>query len=678
MPVSLAFSIAFAADGNGQDSLNVLDPDRFQPQTEEMMRRYIKRISNEALDHRLEIYEELKTREQIVVSQEEMKRFFLSKLDLPERSPLNARIVAKKEFEGYTREKIIYESQPGFFVPAILYLPKSTPPYPGVLVLSGHDENGKFGYQEIGISLARNGMAALLPDPIGQGERKQILNEQGRGIYNATTEHNIEGIAPVLLGRNIASYMIWDGIRGLDYLISRPEIDAERIGCTGNSGGGNRTSYLMALDDRIKCAAPGCFITTTRRKNDAKGPGDAEQNIHGQLTFGMDLPDYIIMRSPKPTLILSATQDFVPIEGAWEAFRQAKRIYTRLGFPECVDLVEADKKHGFTKPLRIAMVRWMRRWLLNIDDAITDDEVTRESDQDIQCTPRGQVLLMPGARSVFDLNIEKEQDLGNQRLKYWQQADDEQLRNKIRDITGIRKIDDLPGAEVEEKGNINRHKYQITKIIINWESDILLPSLLFIPRKVSGDYILYLHDKGKQIDSGPAGKIEKLVLEGNVVFAVDLRGIGETQTTPWRYMQALDFTGSNTAEYFIAYMLGKSFVGMRAEDILISSRYLLELIPTNKEKQIKMIAEGELGPPALHAIALEPELFKSLALRNSLVSWSIVIHTPVTRGAFINTAHGALKFYDLPDLVRMVGAERIVIQEAVDAKNKIVKSSYRY
>jgi hypothetical protein len=112
---------------------------------------------------------------------------------------------------------------------------------------------------------------------------------------------------------------------------------------------------------------------------------------------------------------------------------------------------------------------------------------------------------------------------------------------------------------------------------------------------------------------------------------------------------------------------------MRAEDILISARYLHDLIPANEAKQIHMIAQGKAGPPALHAMALEPGLFKSLTLRKSLVSWSNVVRTPVTRDVLTNTVHGALKIYDLPDLVKLIGSKRIKVQEPVNAQNKIVR-----
>ena len=206
-----------------------------------------------------------------------------------------------------------------------------------------------------------------------------------------------------MLGQNLATYRIWDGIRSIDFLAGRDDIDESRIGCTGNSGGGLMTSYLMALDPRIVAAAPSCFITTTRRKNDDPGPGDAEQNIYAQTAYGMDHPDYVLMRAPKPTLILAATRDFVPIAGAWETFRQAKRLYTRMGVAERVDLVEADEEHGFSLHLRTGACRWMRRWLLNRVDEVTESDFDVFSDRQLQCTPRGQVLLLEGARSVFQL-----------------------------------------------------------------------------------------------------------------------------------------------------------------------------------------------------------------------------------------------------------------------------------
>jgi dienelactone hydrolase len=188
--------------------------------------------------------------------------------------------VGARQYSGYRIERIIFDSRPGHEVTALLYLPEGKPPFPGVLVPCGHSANGKAAesYQRVCILLAKNGLAAFCYDPIGQGERIQMLDSAGKPAIRegSTTEHTLAGIGALLVGRQAASYRTWDGIRALDYLAGRPEIDPARLGCTGNSGGGTMTAYLMALDDRIAVAAPSCFITSLERLFATIGPQDAE------------------------------------------------------------------------------------------------------------------------------------------------------------------------------------------------------------------------------------------------------------------------------------------------------------------------------------------------------------------------------------------------------------------
>src|SRR5690606_22799197 len=214
--------------------------------------------------------------------------------------------------------------------------------------------------------------------------------------------------------------------------------DASRIGCVGNSGGGMMTSYLMALDERIVAAALGCFMTTSQLKNESPGPGDAEQNIHAQYRHGIDFPDYLIMFAPRPALICAATQDFVPIAGTWDAFRQAKRVYARLGYAEQVDLIETDAKHGFSIQLRESAARWMRRHLLGADDAVFEQSSRLFTDRELTCTPHGSVLRLPGARSVFDLNRQESARLAAARREPWSARSAEARRKIVREIAGIR------------------------------------------------------------------------------------------------------------------------------------------------------------------------------------------------------------------------------------------------
>ena len=219
-----------------------------------------------------------------------------------------------------------------------------------------------------------------------------------------------------MVGRQLASYRIWDGFRALDYLASRPEVDPHRLGCTGNSGGGTMTAYLMALDDRISVAAPSCYITSLERLFETIGPQDAEQNITGQVAAGMEHADFVTMRAPKPTLLSVGTRDFFDIRGSWDTFREVKLIFGRLGFGERVDLFESDEEHGFTKPRRVSVARWMKRWLLKQDEAIDEPDFPIATDAELQCTRTGQVLTDFKGVSVFDLNRERERELRKDRV----------------------------------------------------------------------------------------------------------------------------------------------------------------------------------------------------------------------------------------------------------------------
>jgi hypothetical protein len=106
----------------------------------------------------------------------------------------------------------------------------------------------------------------------------------------------------------------------------------------------------MALDDRLACAAPSCYVTSFGRLLDTVGPHDTSQNSHGRLAFGLDHVDYLLLRAPRPTLVLANTQEFFDVRGTWDSFRKAKRFSTRLGYPERVELSEVDAKHGYPRP----------------------------------------------------------------------------------------------------------------------------------------------------------------------------------------------------------------------------------------------------------------------------------------------------------------------------------------
>ena len=325
-----------------------------------MMHRYLMRQAAQAAQHWRTDYEARKSPEDIAAYQKQMRETCLKSIGgLPERTPLNPQVTGTVSRPGYHVEKILFESQPKHYVSALLFLPDPQhfkPPYPGVLVPCGHIliAKGHPEYQSMGALLALNGMAALVFDPIDQGERGQYLGEGGWPKLCSVLGHCAIGIGCVLLGQNTARFEIWDGMRAIDYLQSRPEVDPQRIGCTGNSGGGTQTSYLMAFDDRIRAAAPSCYLMNTYRMLETIGAADAEQHFFGQLAFGQDETDFVMMWAPSPVLILAATQDFFDISGTWDLFRCAKRLYTRLGLAERVDILENDAGHNYNQIQRQA------------------------------------------------------------------------------------------------------------------------------------------------------------------------------------------------------------------------------------------------------------------------------------------------------------------------------------
>ncbi len=344
-----------------QENLRVLGETVDGAPAGEMMSRYLFRQAQPKFDQWRQQYEQRKTPEQIAAYQKSLREQFIQAIGgLPDRTPLNPKVTGVVARDGYKVEKIIFESQPGCYVTALLFLPDSgryTPPFPGVIVPCGHAGEAKAydAYQTMGALLALNGMAALVFDPIDQGERSQDLSALPQ--ITGTSAHTMVGIGSILLGRNTARFEIWDGMRAIDYLHSRPEVDPNRIGCTGNSGGGTQTSYLMALDDRIVAAAPSCYITGFEALLSTIGPQDAEQDIFGQLAFGMDHADYLMMRAPTSILICAATQDFFDIQGTWTSFRYAKRLYTRLGVAERISLLENDATHNYNRTQREGIVR---------------------------------------------------------------------------------------------------------------------------------------------------------------------------------------------------------------------------------------------------------------------------------------------------------------------------------
>src|SRR5262245_35253482 len=487
----------------GQEDANVLGP---EDRPRKMLNAHLVAQHGKLFADRRDALAALKTPEDVRKRQEFLRARFLESLGgFPERTPLNAKVTGVLKRDGYRVEKVIYEVRPDLHVTANLYLPEGKGPFPGILFPLGHYDNPKPAeeYQRTCILFAKNGLAVLTYDPIGQGERYQVLGPDRKPRARGTSEHTLVDVGALLVGTCSAQYFIWEGIRGLDYLASRPEVDPKRLGCAGNSGGGTMTAYIMAIDERVACAVPNCFITSVEKLYSTVGPQDGEANLRGLVAAGFGHSDYFILRAPRPAQLSTPTRDYYDIEGAWSTFREAKRVYATLGFSERMDLFEYDDKHSISRPFREAAVRWFRRWLLGTDDAPVETDFPIEKPEDLQCTTSGHVVLEFQEKTPYHYNAERANELAASRVR----LSGGDLQREVRRLIGVESP--IPPATVKRR-------------LSEPAPGIKIPAV----RPGKGPRVLIVHGGGK---SKARAAIDQWTGAGREVVAVDLRGMGETE-----------------------------------------------------------------------------------------------------------------------------------------------------
>jgi len=642
-----------------------------------MMRNFLLNELTTAQQAWQERYDTLTSIEAIEAYQQEQKDFFLKRLgQLWDRnSPLNARVTnslvrGTPGINAYRVETVIFESIPNFYVTGAMFLPDETrfqPPYPTVLVLCGHTQNGKAGYQGQAAFMALHGLAAFILDPIDQGERGQQRSADGtpRAQESGTTGrspaamHNEIGRVSSLVGRSPAAFMVWDMKRALDYLETRPDVDATRLGAAGTSGGGTQTAYIMALDDRIRVATASCYICSlygllmtnvpVPPPWRGAGPQCAEQILFGQLAFGLDHADFAIMRAPKPTLFAVGTHDYFPAADAWVAYRNAKRVFSRFNLGDQMSIAEYDGGHGWSANLQESCVRWLLRFLADRDEMVMrPTNMPPAPAGELTASPRGQVLFIDGAISTFDLNRQRNRELLARRTAKAANRTDDQLRATIRELAGVRRIADIPQVRAVNHGDrsrfdgVNAGNSNVSMWTYYAEDGrIEMPAIRFTPSGSAAGTVIYLNSNGKTTN---LERIAELARENRRVITVDLRGLGQTQGTRLNH-----YAHSGDAhDFYLAYLLGMSYVGMRTEDLLAIARHT--------GGTVEIVASGEtVGLVALHAAALEPELITGVTLDTPITSWFDAVEAGSRSTIpFVNIVHGALYEYDVPDLRQMV------------------------
>ncbi|MBQ3388679.1 MAG: hypothetical protein IJG60_05650 [Thermoguttaceae bacterium] len=601
-------------------------------------------------------YENVKSIADIETYQQEHKAYFLKNLGrLWEKTPLNPQVTGAITLPEYRVEKIVIETQPHFYATGTMFLPpadKFAPPYPGLLIVCGHWKEGKAAYdhQTLAALGAMNGLVVFVFDPVDQGERFEILNEDGEMDYWGTAAHNMIGATSMLLGRNTATFEYWDNSRALDYLQSRPDVIPDKLGVAGNSGGGTQTSYLMALDERVACAAPCCFLTGFYgHLTHILNPQDAEQNIFGQVAFGMDHQDYPIMRAPKPTLMCCKTNDFFCTDDTWTSFRFANRIYSRFAAPEKLSIVEIEGGHGYSPEVYNSTIRWMVRWLtdrteltytIHPDTMVPIFPVEQLNSID---DPKG-VMSLPGARTAFDLNRDLAEELAAERAEKLAGLTPDQFAALVRQTAVIADPDEIPAARKKDDQTGSGD------LILETAPNIYCPATPVYADSQGDTLRIVVTSQGRKSEA-VTELLNSLDAADGPACAIDLRGWGETQAHCKEYFRYAHF-GLDGIDFYCAYLLGKNYVGMRAEDLISAAKELKEAFGN---KKIELVADtASAGIVALHAAAAAPGMFEKVTLGEEIPTWTDRVNAAPAPIPMTDLIHGVLNSYDISDLEKFV------------------------
>ncbi len=606
----------------------------------------------------------------------------------PPPTPLNGTTVKTAEKDGYRVENILFISRGDLWVTGNLYVPTTGGPrFPAIISPCGHYPLARMTpqYQSAYISLAKSGFVVLSYDPIGQGERRQYWNpatdvtEVGGPVF----EHSMAGQLLLLFGENLTNYFVWDGMRAIDYLLSRPEVDPERIGCVGHSGGGTLTKFIAVADQRVKCAAILEGGTANEWPARSIGAADMEQNLFPAALNGIDNVDLHAAIAPRPLL--------AGIESYNAGFNSAADMirlrYKQLGAEEKFDAVAADDPHAWTPKLRRATTDWFSRWFYGRSGPQEDSGFETSRPEDLYCTPNGSLLYSQKGTTIFSIIANKAAELPLRGEQPNRDADlaarGRQAREQVQRLLRYQRQEQP--LDARHAATTPREGYRIEKIEFLSEPGIYIPAWVFIPDGNKGLWptILYCNDEGVQSDgmeyeggesSGLAhGILDQLVRNGHLVIAADVRGIGVTRASGASSLSDGEFGqlfDMDTGVAYAAWSMDLSLLGMRVQDVVRCVDYTMQREGVDT-RRLHVIGKGQASLWCLYAAVLD-ERIPNLICTGGLLSYRSLAQADRSLYGGDIFVPEILQHFDLPDLAAILAPRPLVLIEPKDAMKKTV------
>jgi Acetyl xylan esterase (AXE1) len=482
----------------------------------------------------------VKTEGDLLRLRTELRRSVLEMIGgLPsEKTDLHATITGWISASGYHIEKLIYQSLPGLYVTALVYVPENGDKvHPAVLVAAGHSSNGKIHYQDLCQRLVQRGYLVISWDPVGQGERSQFWDAKAKkSRYNLIcAEHAVMGNLAYLAGANLARWEIWDGMRAVDYLLTRPDVDGQRISLTGTSGGGFQTALLGALDERIRVIIPSCYITALPMRIENRifvdPDSDPEQDLSGFVSKGVDHAGLLLMMYPRAVMIATATLDFFPIQGAHKSYSEAHTFYERFGHADRIGFAESYNPHQYSLKNQEAALDFLDRFnKMPLRHGLAP--VTAFSDAELTVTKSGQISVdypeaQPLLRFISKYSTEGQHRTPKTLAQLYRSEQDPQISSwTVGHYTGS-----APAREVrwEAAGSSIFGTTHIDRYLLHHSTSLEMPLLHFHDEAShSRGAVIWFSLRGKATERDWP-EIAKLLSNGYEVFSFDFRGMGETR-----------------------------------------------------------------------------------------------------------------------------------------------------
>jgi len=621
------------------------------------------------LDHHVdrvrEIYEaraerlaSLRTRVQALKYQQDTRRAIARAFGArPPKTPIDARITGVVERRHYRIEKLLFESRPGCLVTAHLYVPKNLDGRaPAVLGTCGHSESGKLEgfYQGFCQRLVRSGFVVLIYDPFSQGERDQYWRLKERAaVGGCCLAHNMMGKQLELNGEWFGAWRAWDGIRALDYLLTRPEVDRTRVGLTGNSGGGTMTTWLWAIEPRITMAAPSCFVTSFLSNLENEIPADCEQYPPGVIGAGLDMADFTIARAPDPVLLLGQQFCFFDRRGLRDAYDDVRRFYALLGAPRRNnDLFIGPNPHGFSPHNQQAMVEFFSRHAGQRPSRLRQTEELDAAEGNV--TPCGNTVAA-GATPVYELIASRAQDLRASRNRI-AGAD---LIRRVRRVLHLPSRRGAPHYRVLRSTSVD--KFSVSRYAIETEESVrailrkrLLDSSRAQTLDVESEVRLFLPHVASEDDLTQDALARSLAKQG-CLYLLDVRGLGESRPDEGKdFFQAY---GMDYMHHGHGLLLGESYLGRRVHDTLAT----VDLLIAEGARRVHLYGRGQGAVIALFASLLHSDI-RTVTLKNAPLSYHAMTQVPLVAWPAANFPRGVLEHFDLPDCYRALGKRVQLIQ----------------